>query len=180
MPENKIRSTTILCVRKSGKVAIGGDGQVSMGNTVMKNTAKKIRRLYDGKILSGFAGSAADAFTLFELFEKKVQEFGGSLSRSAVELAREWRTDRMLRKLEALLIVADKEESFLISGTGDVISPDEGVIAIGSGGNYALAAAKALYDHTDLSAREIVESSMKIAANICIYTNDHITLEEIL
>ncbi|EQA61610.1 ATP-dependent protease subunit HslV [Leptospira alexanderi] len=180
MPENKIRSTTILCVRKNGKVAIGGDGQVSMGNTVMKNTAKKIRRLYDGKILSGFAGSAADAFTLFELFEKKVQEFGGSISRSAVELAREWRTDRMLRKLEALLIVADKEESFLISGTGDVISPDEGVIAIGSGGNYALAAAKALYDHTDLSAREIVESSMKIAANICIYTNDHITVEEIL
>ncbi|EKR66558.1 MULTISPECIES: ATP-dependent protease subunit HslV [Leptospira] len=180
MPKNKIRSTTILCVRKNGKVAIGGDGQVSMGNTVMKNTAKKIRRLYDGKILSGFAGSAADAFTLFELFERKVQEFGGSISRSAVELAREWRTDRMLRKLEALLIVADKEESFLISGTGDVISPDEGVIAIGSGGNYALAAAKALYDHTDLSAREIVESSMKIAANICIYTNDHITLEEIL
>ncbi|EMY79107.1 ATP-dependent protease HslVU, peptidase subunit [Leptospira weilii serovar Ranarum str. ICFT] len=180
MPENKIRSTTVLCVRKNGKVAIGGDGQVSMGNTVMKNTAKKIRRLYDGKILSGFAGSAADAFTLFELFEKKVQEFGGSLSRSAVELARDWRTDRMLRRLEALLIVADQDESFLISGTGDVISPDEGVIAIGSGGNYALAAAKALYDHTDLSAREIVESSMKIAANICIYTNDHITVEEIL
>ncbi|RHX93604.1 HslU--HslV peptidase proteolytic subunit [Leptospira yasudae] len=180
MPENKIRSTTILCVRKNGKVAIGGDGQVSMGNTVMKNTAKKIRRLYDGKILSGFAGSAADAFTLFELFEKKVQEFGGSLSRSAVELAREWRMDRMLRRLEALLIVADKEESFLISGTGDVISPDEGVIAIGSGGNYALAAARALYDHTDLSPREIVESSMKIAADICIYTNDHITIEEIL
>lgn len=179
MPENKIRSTTILCVRKNGKVAIGGDGQVSMGNTVMKNTAKKIRRLYDGKILSGFAGSAADAFTLFELFEKKVQEFGGSLSRSAVELAREWRTDRMLRRLEALLIVADKEESFLISGTGDVISPDEGVIAIGSGGNYALAAAQALYNHTNLSAREIVESSMKIAADICIYTNDHITIEEI-
>ncbi|RHX78918.1 ATP-dependent protease subunit HslV [Leptospira yasudae] len=180
MPENKIRSTTILCVRKNGKVAIGGDGQVSMGNTVMKNTAKKIRRLYDGKILSGFAGSAADAFTLFELFEKKVQEFGGSLSRSAVELAREWRMDRMLRRLEALLIVADKEESFLISGTGDVISPDEGVIAIGSGGNYALAAARALYDHTNLSPREIVESSMKIAADICIYTNDHITIEEIL
>lgn len=180
MPENKIRSTTILCVRKNGKVAIGGDGQVSMGNTVVKNMAKKIRRLYDGKILSGFAGSAADAFTLFELFEKKVQEFGGSLSISAVELAREWRTDRTLRRLEALLIVADKEESFLISGTGDVISPDEGVIAIGSGGNYALAAARALYDHTNLSPREIVESSMKIAADICIYTNDHITLEEIL
>ncbi|XDD48742.1 ATP-dependent protease subunit HslV [Leptospira sp. WS92.C1] len=180
MPENKIRSTTILCVRKNGKVAIGGDGQVSMGNTVMKQSAKKVRRLYDGKILSGFAGSAADAFTLFELFEKKVQEFGGSLSRSAVELAREWRMDRMLRRLEALLIVADKEESFLISGTGDVISPDEGVIAIGSGGNYALAAAQALYNHTDLSAKEIVESSMKIAANICIYTNDHITIEEIL
>ncbi|MBM9575639.1 ATP-dependent protease subunit HslV [Leptospira sp. 201903070] len=180
MPENKIRSTTILCVRKNGKVAIGGDGQVSMGNTVMKQSAKKVRRLYDGKILSGFAGSAADAFTLFELFEKKVQEFGGSLSRSAVELAREWRMDRMLRRLEALLIVADKDESFLISGTGDVISPDEGVIAIGSGGNYALAAARALYDHTELSAREIVESSMKIAADICIYTNDHITIEEIL
>ncbi|PJZ51703.1 ATP-dependent protease subunit HslV [Leptospira adleri] len=180
MPENKIRSTTILCVRKNGKVAIGGDGQVSMGNTVMKQSAKKVRRLYDGKILSGFAGSAADAFTLFELFEKKVQEFGGSLSRSAVELAREWRMDRMLRRLEALLIVADKDESFLISGTGDVISPDEGVIAIGSGGNYALAAARALYDHTDLSAKEIVESSMKIAADICIYTNDHITIEEIL
>ncbi|MBW9233279.1 ATP-dependent protease subunit HslV [Leptospira santarosai] len=180
MPKNKIRSTTVLCVRKNGKVAIGGDGQVSMGNTVMKNTAKKIRRLYDGKILSGFAGSAADAFTLFELFEKKVQEFGGSLSRSAVELAREWRTDRMLRRLEALLIVADKEESFLISGTGDVISPDEGVIAIGSGGNYALAAARALYNHTNLNPRDIVESSMKIAADICIYTNDHITLEEIL
>ncbi|EKS07360.1 ATP-dependent protease subunit HslV [Leptospira santarosai] len=180
MPKNKIRSTTVLCVRKNGKVAIGGDGQVSMGNTVMKNTAKKIRRLYDGKILSGFAGSAADAFTLFELFEKKVQEFGGSLSRSAVELAREWRTDRMLRRLEALLIVADKEESFLISGTGDVISPDEGVIAIGSGGNYALAAARALYNHTDLNPRDIVESSMKIAADICIYTNDHITVEEIL
>ncbi|AOP34172.1 HslU--HslV peptidase proteolytic subunit [Leptospira tipperaryensis] len=180
MPENKIRSTTILCVRKNGKVAIGGDGQVSMGNTVMKQSAKKVRRLYDGKILSGFAGSAADAFTLFELFEKKVQEFGGSLSRSAVELAREWRMDRMLRRLEALLIVADKDESFLISGTGDVISPDEGVIAIGSGGNYALAAARALYDHTQLSAREIVESSMKIAADICIYTNDHITIEEIL
>ncbi|MDI7158246.1 ATP-dependent protease subunit HslV [Leptospira santarosai] len=180
MPKNKIRSTTVLCVRKNGKVAIGGDGQVSMGNTVMKNTAKKIRRLYDGKILSGFAGSAADAFTLFELFEKKVQEFGGSLSRSTVELAREWRTDRMLRRLEALLIVADKEESFLISGTGDVISPDEGVIAIGSGGNYALAAARALYNHTDLNPRDIVESSMKIAADICIYTNDHITLEEIL
>ncbi|MBM9498863.1 ATP-dependent protease subunit HslV [Leptospira sp. 201903071] len=180
MPENKIRSTTILCVRKNGKVAIGGDGQVSMGNTVMKQSAKKVRRLYDGKILSGFAGSAADAFTLFELFEKKVQEFGGSLSRSAVELAREWRMDRMLRRLEALLIVADKDESFLISGTGDVISPDEGVIAIGSGGNYALAAARALYDHTELSAKEIVESSMKIAADICIYTNDHITIEEIL
>ncbi|MDV6237024.1 ATP-dependent protease subunit HslV [Leptospira ellisii] len=180
MLENKIRSTTILCVRKDGKVAIGGDGQVSMGNTVMKNSAKKIRRLYDGKILSGFAGSAADAFTLFELFEKKVQEFGGSLSRSAVELARDWRTNRMLRQLEALLIVADKEDSFLISGTGDVISPDEGVIAIGSGGNYALAAARALYDHTELNAKQIVESSMKIAADICIYTNDHITIEEII
>jgi ATP-dependent HslUV protease subunit HslV len=172
-------STTILCVRKDGKVALAGDGQVSMGNTVMKHHAKKVRRMFSDKILTGFAGSAADAFTLFELFEKKVIAFNGSLSRSVVELAREWRTDRMLRKLEALLIVADKEESFLVSGTGDVISPDEGIIAIGSGGNYAYAAAKALYYHTNLSAKEIVLESMKITADICIYTNHNITLEEI-
>lgn len=160
-------------------MALAGDGQVSMGNTVMKHTAKKVRKLYNDKIISGFAGSAADAFTLFELFEKKVTEFNGSLSRSAVELAREWRTDRMLRRLEALLIVADKEESFLISGTGDVISPDDGVLAIGSGGNYALAAARALYDNTGMEAAEIVKVAMKITADICIYTNHNIILEEL-
>lgn len=175
----EFHSTTILCVRKDGKVAIAGDGQVSMGQTVMKHTAKKVRRLFNDKIIAGFAGSAADAFTLFELFEKKVISFNGSLSRSVVELAREWRTDRMLRKLEALLIVADIEESFLVSGTGDVISPDEGILAIGSGGNYALSAARALYRKTDLTAKEIVLESMKITSEICIYTNNNLTLEEI-
>lgn len=177
---SEIRSTTILCVRKNGKVALAGDGQVSMGHTVMKHSARKVRKLFHEKIVSGFAGSAADAFTLFELFEKKVNEFNGSLSRSAVELAREWRTDRMLRKLEALLIVADKEESYLISGTGDVISPDDGVLAIGSGGNYALAAARALYQKTELSPLEIVQEAMKITADICIYTNHNIIIEEIV
>lgn len=178
--EDKLfRSTTILCVRKNGKVAIGGDGQVSMGQTVMKHSAKKVRRLFQDKVVSGFAGSAADAFTLFELFEKKITEFNGSLSRAAVEMAREWRSDRMLRRLEALLIVADKTESFLISGTGDVISPDDGVIAIGSGGNYALSAARALYDNTDMPADEIVKKSMKIAGDICVYTNHSLTLEVI-
>ncbi len=175
----QFHSTTILCVRKNGKVAIAGDGQVSMGNTIMKHSAKKVRRLFNNQIVSGFAGSAADAFTLFELFEKKVTEFGGSLSRSAVELAREWRTDRMLRRLEALLIVADKNESFLVSGTGDVISPDDGILAIGSGGNYALSAARALYKNTNLDPLEIVKEAMKITADICIYTNDNITIEEI-
>ncbi|MBK8393937.1 MAG: ATP-dependent protease subunit HslV [Leptospiraceae bacterium] len=172
-------STTILCVRRDGKVALAGDGQVSMGQTVMKHTAKKVRRMFHDQIITGFAGSAADAFTLFELFEKKVTAFNGSLSRSVVELAREWRTDRMLRKLEALLIVADKEESYLVSGTGDVISPDEGILAIGSGGNYAYSAARALYSKTSLSAKEIVMESMKITADICVYTNHNITLEEI-
>ncbi len=176
----EFHSTTILCVRRDGKVALAGDGQVSMGQTVMKHTAKKVRRMFHDRIITGFAGSAADAFTLFELFEKKVTTFNGSLSRSVVELAREWRTDRMLRKLEALLIVADKDESFLVSGTGDVISPDEDILAIGSGGNYAYAAAKALYKNTSLSAKEIVLESMKITADICIYTNNNITLEEIL
>jgi ATP-dependent HslUV protease, peptidase subunit HslV len=176
----EFHSTTILCVRRDGKVALAGDGQVSMGQTVMKHTAKKVRRMFHDRIITGFAGSAADAFTLFELFEKKVTAFNGSLSRSVVELAREWRTDRMLRKLEALLIVADKEESFLVSGTGDVISPDEGILAIGSGGNYAYAAARALYSNTSLSAKEIVMESMKITADICIYTNNNITLEELV
>ncbi|PJZ26451.1 HslU--HslV peptidase proteolytic subunit [Leptospira hartskeerlii] len=179
MNPNKIHATTILCVRKGGKVAIAGDGQVSFGNTVMKNTAKKVRKLYSDKIVSGFAGSAADAFTLFELFEKKIHEFGGSLSRSAVELAREWRSDRALRRLEAMLIVADKDESFLVSGTGDVISPDDGILAIGSGGNYALSAARALYNHTDLEPSQIVKEAMNIAADICIYTNHNIIVEEI-
>lgn len=177
--ENRIRSTTVLCVRKDGKVAIAGDGQVSMGATVMKHSARKIRKLFNDRILSGFAGSAADAFTLFELFEKKVIQFNGSISRSAVELAREWRTDRMLRRLEALLVVADKTETFLISGTGDVISPDDGILAIGSGGNYALSAARALYQHTNLSPVEIVKEAMKIAADICIYTNHNIAIEEL-
>lgn len=176
----EFHSTTILCVRRDGKVALAGDGQVSMGQTVMKHTAKKVRRMFHDRIITGFAGSAADAFTLFELFEKKVTAFNGSLSRSVVELAREWRTDRMLRKLEALLIVADKDESFLVSGTGDVISPDEDILAIGSGGNYAYAAARALYKNTPMSAKDIVLESMKITADICIYTNNNITLEEIL
>ncbi len=174
-----IHATTILCVRKNGKTAIGGDGQVSMGQTIMKHTAKKVRRLQNGSVLAGFAGSAADAFTLFELFEKKLIEHGGSVARSAVELAREWRMDRMLRRLEALLIVCDDKESFLISGTGDVIAPDDGVLAIGSGGNYALAAARALVDSTDFSAREIVEKAMKIAGDICVYTNHNLVVEEI-
>ncbi len=173
-------STTILCVRRDGKVAMGGDGQVSLGSTVIKHSAKKVRKLFNDKIIAGFAGSAADGFTLFELFEKKVIAYNGSLARSVVELAREWRTDRILRRLEAMLIVADKEETYLVSGTGDVISPDDGVIAIGSGGNYALAAARALYKNTSLSAKEIVEESMKIAANICIYTNHNLILEEVI
>ncbi|MBW7858194.1 MAG: ATP-dependent protease subunit HslV [Leptonema sp. (in: Bacteria)] len=170
-------ATTILCVRNGNQTAMGGDGQVSLGNTIMKAGAKKVRRLEDKNIIAGFAGSAADAFTLFELFEKKVEQYRSQLSRAAVELAREWRTDRMLRRLEALLIVADTEESFLISGTGDVISPDDGILAIGSGGNYALAAARALANNTQLDAKSIVQQSMKIAADICVFTNDNLTLE---
>lgn len=177
--KEKFRSTTILCVRKNDKVAIGGDGQVSLGNTVMKHSAKKIRRLFQDTIISGFAGSAADAFTLFELFEKKVEQYNGNLSRSAVELARDWRTDRILKRLEALLIVADKKESFLISGTGDIISPDDGILAIGSGGNYALSAARALYNHTEMAPIDIVKEALKIAADICIYTNHNIVTEEL-
>ncbi|KAB2934207.1 MAG: ATP-dependent protease subunit HslV [Leptonema illini] len=170
-------ATTILCVRKNGQTAMGGDGQVSLGNTIMKAGARKVRRLEGKNIIAGFAGSAADAFTLFELFEKKVDQYRSQLSRAAVELAREWRTDRMLRRLEALLIVADSEESFLISGTGDVIAPDDGILAIGSGGNYALAAARALVHNTDMDAKTVVERSMKIAADICVFTNDNLTLE---
>jgi ATP-dependent HslUV protease subunit HslV len=170
-------ATTILAVRKDGKTAIAGDGQVSLGNTVMKGTAKKVRRLSDDNMVAGFAGSTADAFTLFEKFEAKLKEHSGNLKRAAVELAKDWRTDRVLRRLEALLIVADTENLFTISGNGDVIEPDDGVCAIGSGGMFALAAARALMQHTKMTAREICEEAMKIAADICIYTNHNITVE---
>ncbi|WP_305044394.1 ATP-dependent protease subunit HslV [Geoalkalibacter sp.] len=170
-------ATTILCVRKDGIVALAGDGQVTFGNTVMKHSARKIRTMNDGKVLAGFAGSAADAFTLFEKFEGKLQEFRGNLTRAAVSLAKDWRTDRVLRRLEALLVVADREATLVISGAGDVIEPDDGIAAIGSGGPYALAAARALAAHSPLSAGEIAEQAMRIAAGICIYTNDQIKLE---
>lgn len=173
------KSTTILLVRRKGKVALGGDGQVTFENTVMKRKAKKVRRIYEGKVLAGFAGAVADAFTLFTRFETKLEEFQGNLARSAVELAKEWRTDRMLRRLEALLAVADHKHSFIISGNGEVIEPDDGIIAIGSGGPYALAAARALLKHTELSAKEIVREAMQIVASICIYTNEEIMVEEL-
>jgi ATP-dependent HslUV protease subunit HslV len=174
-----IRGTTILCVRRDGKVAIGGDGQVTMGNTVLKHNARKIRKMYSDKVLTGFSGATADAFTLFEKFEGKLESYRGNITRAAVELAKDWRTDKILRRLEALLIVADLEHSFIISGTGDVIEPEEGVAAIGSGGPFAQAAAKALFENTALAARDIVEKSMKIAAGICIYTNESIIIEEL-
>lgn len=173
------KSTTILCVRRNNQVAIAGDGQVTLGNTVMKHNAKKIRRMYNGTILSGFAGGAADALTLFEKFEAKLEQYHGNLTRSAVELAKEWRTDRILRKLEALIAVADRNSSLIISGTGDIIEPDDGIVAIGSGGPYALSAARALVRHTNMSAREIAEEAMKITAEICIYTNSEILIEEL-
>jgi ATP-dependent HslUV protease subunit HslV len=173
-------ATTILCVRRDGKVAIGGDGQVTMGNTVFKQNAKKIRTIYSEKVVAGFAGATADAFTLFEKFEQKLESYRGNITRAAVELAKDWRTDKILRRLEALLIIADREHTFIISGTGDVIEPEEGIAAIGSGGAYAQAAAKALLENTQLNAREIVEKSMKIAGNICIYTNENISIEELL
>ena len=175
----KIRSTTILCLRHKGKVAIASDGQVTMGTTVMKHNARKIRTMYNDRILSGFAGATADALTLFEKFEAKLSEYRGNLTRSAVELAKDWRTDRILRKLEALMIVADPKYSFLISGTGDVIEPEDGILAIGSGGPYALAAARAMVDREDLEARDIVERAMKIAGGIDIYTNQEIVIEEL-
>jgi ATP-dependent HslUV protease subunit HslV len=188
----KIRSTTVLVVRKDGKVAMAGDGQVTMGNTVMKSNARKVRSIYEGKILCGFAGATADAFTLFEHFEVKIQEYGGDLTRAAVELAKDWRTDRILRKLEALLLVADSTKSLLLSGTGDVIDPAEDAIAIGSGGPYAYAAAMAYLDASKnrgqadggsedgyMGAAEIAKRSLSIASGICIYTNDHIIVEEI-
>ncbi|MFW6312690.1 MAG: ATP-dependent protease subunit HslV [Spirochaetota bacterium] len=174
-----MHGTTILCVRKAGKVAMAGDGQVTMGNTVMKGNARKVRRMFNDRVLVGFAGATADAFTLFERFEGKLNEYSGDLMRAAVELAKEWRTDRMLRRLEALLLVADETRTFLISGTGDVLEPEKGAIAIGSGGNYALAAALAYLDTDTLSAREIAERSLTIASDICIYTNTELTVEEI-
>ncbi|HTR44373.1 MAG TPA: ATP-dependent protease subunit HslV, partial [Thermodesulfovibrionales bacterium] len=166
------RGTTILCVRRNGKVAIGGDGQVTLGSTVLKHNAKKIRRMYNDKVVAGFSGATADAFTLFEKFEGKLESYRGNITRAAVELAKDWRTDRVLRRLEALLIISDNEHTFIISGNGDVIEPETGVAAIGSGGPYAQAAATALYENTELPAKEIVEKAMQIASSICIYTNN--------
>ena len=175
----RVRSTTILCVRHQGKVALAGDGQVSFGEQVMKHTARKVRRMYNDTVIAGFAGAAADAFALFTKFEAKLEEFRGNLPRAAVELAKDWRMDRALRQLQALLAVANAEHSLIISGTGDVIEPDDGVIGIGSGGGYASAAARALVKHSTLSTREIVEEAMRIAAGLCVYTNDRITIEEL-
>lgn len=169
--------TTIVCVRKGDEVALGGDGQVSLGQTVMKSNARKVRRLYQGQVVAGFAGATADAFTLFEKFESHLQQHSGHLTRAAVELAKEWRSDRALRKLEAMLIVADSETSLVISGTGDVVEPEFGVLAIGSGGNFALAAARALYDNTELSATDIVHKSLTIAGDICVYSNHNHNVE---
>ena len=171
--------TTIVSVRRDGQVVLGGDGQVTLGNTVMKGNAKKVRRLYNGQVIAGFAGGTADAFTLFERFEGKLEKHSGHLTRSAVELAKDWRTDRMLRRLEALLAVADETTSLVISGNGDVIEPEDSLIAIGSGGPYAQAAARALLDHSQLSAREIVDNALGIASSICIYTNNNIAIEEL-
>ena len=174
-----VRSTTILALRHKGKVVVAGDGQVTLNQTVVKATAHKVRRMADGKIVAGFAGSAADGMTLFDRFEGKLKELGGNLTRAAVELAKDWRTDKILRRLEALLVVADREHLYLLSGGGDVIEPDGEAVGIGSGGTYALAAARALMRHTDLGAREIAERSMAIAAEICIFTNTHLTVEEL-
>ncbi len=179
MKKPRIRSTTVLAVRRDGHVVLGGDGQVTMGNTVVKSSARKIRRLHDGRIVAGFAGSAADGLTLFEKFEARLKEHGGNLTRAAVELAKDWRTDRMLRRLEALLLVADRERTLLLSGTGDVIEPDGEAAAIGSGGSFALAAARALLEATQLPAREIAERALAIAGDICIYTNGSRTFEEL-
>ncbi len=174
-----LRSTTVVSVRHRGKVALAGDGQVSIGPTIVKAGARKVRKIYHDRVLAGFAGTAADAFALFERFEGRLEEYRGNLSRAAVEMAKDWRTDRILRRLEALLAVADRERSFIISGTGEVIEPDDGVIGIGSGGPFALAAARALIAHSDLDAKQIVEEAMRIAAAICVYTNDHISVEEL-
>lgn len=174
----EFRGTTICAVRRNGEIAIAGDGQVTMGeNVIMKNGARKVRRIYDGKVVIGFAGSVADAFALSEKFEGKLTQFSGNLPRAAVELAQDWRTNKEMRKLEALLLVADKENLMLVSGTGEVIEPDDGILAIGSGGNFALAAARALYDNTELPAHDIAYKALKIASSICVYTNDHIIVE---
>lgn len=175
----QLHGTTILSVRRKGKVVVGGDGQVSMGPTIMKGNARKVRRLYNDQVIGGFAGATADAFTLFERFEGKLQKHSGNLVRSAVELAKDWRTDKMLRRLEALLVVADKKTSLILTGTGDVIEPEYDIMAIGSGGTYAQSAARALLENTNLSARDIVEKSLNIAADICVYTNHNFTIEEL-
>ncbi len=175
--ERLIRSTTVLSVRRDGRVAMGGDGQVTHGNTVLKHNARKVRKIFNNTILTGFAGATADAFTLLEKFEGKLEAYHGNLTRAAVELAKDWRTDRILRRLEALLAVADKDHSLLITGNGDVVEPEHGILAIGSGGAYAQAAAQAMIDHSDLDAEAIVDAAMKIAAGICIYTNDDINIE---
>ena len=174
-----MHGTTIIAVRHNGQVAMGGDGQVSVGNTIMKHSANKVRRMYNNKVIGGFAGATADAFSLFARFEEKLEKFQGNLPRSAVELAKDWRTDKLLRRLEAMLIVADKDHSFLISGNGDVIEADDGILAIGSGGMFAQSAAKALLKHSELNAREIVEEAMAIAQSICVYTNSNLTVEEL-
>jgi ATP-dependent HslUV protease subunit HslV len=174
-----IHATTVICVRRDDQVAMAGDGQVTVGNTVMKHGAAKVRRLYHDKILAGFAGSAADAFALFSRFEAKLEEYRGNMERSVVELAKDWRLDKYLRQLQAFLIVANSEKAYLISGTGDLIQPDDGILAIGSGGPYALAAARALVSHTQLSARDVAVEALRIASTICIYTNDNITVESL-
>ena len=174
-----MHGTTIIAVRHDGRVAMGGDGQVSVGNTIMKHSANKVRRMYGDKVIGGFAGATADAFSLFARFAEKLEKFQGNLPRSAVELAKDWRTDKLLRRLEAMLIVADKDHSFLISGNGDVIEADDGILAIGSGGMFAQSAAKALLKHSQLNAREIIEESMDIAQSICVYTNSNLTIEEL-
>ncbi len=177
--KNKVRSTTILLVRRNGRVALAGDGQVTMGETIMKSSARKVRRLYNDRILVGFAGATADAFSLLTRFEGKLEQYQGNLERAAIELSKEWRTDKILRHLEALLVVADEKSSFLLSGNGDVIAPDDDVLAIGSGGSYALAAARSLVEYTDLSAVDIARAALRIAGEICIYTNKNVIVEEL-
>jgi ATP-dependent HslUV protease subunit HslV len=177
MRERIMRSTTIIGVRRDGMVAMAGDGQVSLGDTVMKQKANKIRKIYGERVLAGFAGASADALTLFEKFESKIEQYKGNLTRAVVELAKEWRTDKILRRLEALLVVMDKEHSFVVSGNGEIVEPDDGIAAIGSGGGYAQAAARALLEHSDLDARDVAREALKVAAGICVYTNDQITVE---